>query len=50
VADNEIARCRVVLDCTSEPDGRTRALLDRADRELRKLGSGLVTRWGDEVV
>jgi len=50
IADNELARSRVVLDCTSAPDLRTRALLDRAGHELHKLGSSLVTRQGDEVV
>lgn len=44
IADNEIAHSRVVLDCTSEPDRRTRDLLDRADRELHKLGSSLLIR------
>jgi hypothetical protein len=46
IADNELAGARVVLDCTSAPDERTRALLDRAAGELRKLGGSLVIRSG----
>jgi hypothetical protein len=43
-ADNELTRFRVVLDCTSSPDDRTRALLSTASAELRRLGGQLVVR------
>jgi hypothetical protein len=43
-ADKHLTSFRVVLDCTSSPDDRTRALLRRAGREMRKLGGALVVR------
>ena len=43
-ADNELTGWRLVLDCTSSPDDRTRALLHRASGEVRKLGGSLVVR------
>jgi hypothetical protein len=47
-ADNELTRFRVVLDCTSSPDARTRTLLRAAEGELRKLGGELCTRCDTE--
>jgi hypothetical protein len=44
VADHELKGFRVVLDCTSAPDERTRGLLTKANGELRKLGGELVVR------
>jgi hypothetical protein len=43
-ADNGLTSFRVVLDCTSSPDERTRALLRTAGGEMRKLGGALVVR------
>jgi hypothetical protein len=43
-ADNALASWRLVLDCTSSPDERTRALLRRAGGEMSKLGGELVVR------
>ena len=43
-ADNALTSFRVVLDCTSAPDERTRGLLRNAGSELRKLGGDLVVR------
>ena len=44
-ADNTLTSWRVALDCTSSPDERTRALLQKAGREMRKLGGALVVRY-----
>jgi hypothetical protein len=43
-ADSALTSFRVVLDCTSSPDERTRGLLRTATAELRKLGGELVVR------
>jgi hypothetical protein len=43
-ADGGLTRFRVVLDCSSEPDARTRDLLRTAGGEMRKLGGELVLR------
>jgi hypothetical protein len=43
-ADNALTSFRVVLDCTSSPDERTRGLLRKAGAELQKLGGELIVR------
>jgi hypothetical protein len=43
-ADRALTGWRLVLDCTSSPDDRTRALLRQAGGEVRKLSGELVVR------